>query len=135
MPTLPDALAHLDADVARDLFYEAARNAFNSIMVTEATDAGNGPIVFVNDAFTDLTGYTEDEVLGETPGLMQGPDTEQDVLDRLREDLEAGKVFQGETVNYKKDGTPFDIEWKVAPVENDAGDVTHYVAIQREARS
>ncbi|PSR02473.1 MAG: PAS sensor domain-containing protein [Bacteroidetes bacterium QS_8_68_28] len=132
MPTLPDELSHLDADVARDLFFEAASHAFNSIMVTTAEETGNGPIIFVNDAFTEMTGYTEEEVLGETPGLMQGPKTDQDELDRLAQDLQDGKVFQGETVNYKKDGSAFRIEWKVAPVENAEGEVTHYVAIQRD---
>jgi hypothetical protein len=43
MPTLPDELSHLDADVARDLFFEAASHAFNSIMVTTAEETGNGP--------------------------------------------------------------------------------------------
>lgn len=132
MPTLPDELSHLDADVARDLFFEAASHAFNSIMVTTAEETGNGPIVFVNDAFTEMTGYTEEEVLGETPGLLQGPKTDQEELNRLAADLADGKVFQGETVNYKKDDSEFRIEWKVAPVENAKGEVTHYVAIQRD---
>ena len=101
-------------------------------MVTTADQAGNGEIVFVNDAFTEMTGYPEEEVLGETPGLMQGPKTDEGELERLASDLADGKVFQGETVNYKKDGSEFIIEWKVAPVHAENGEVTHYVAVQRD---
>lgn len=134
MPTDPahDHVQQLDAAVARHLFETAASHAFNSVLVTTAEGDGGGPIIFVNDAFTEMTGYTADEVMGETPSLLQGEKTDQAVLKRLRQDMQAGKVFQGEAVNYKKDGSEFVIEWKVAPVQNEAGETTHYVAIQRD---
>jgi serine phosphatase RsbU (regulator of sigma subunit) len=52
------------------------------------------------------------------------------VLDRLRSDLEAGRPFQGETFNYRKDGTRFTMQWRIAAVRDDRGEVTHYVAAQ-----
>jgi PAS domain S-box-containing protein len=121
-------------DAALGLFLRTADLAFESIMVTEPTDdEGGSTVVYVNDAFTALTGYTAEEAVGATPGLMQGPDTDPDVLARLDAKMAAGEVFHGQTTNYRKDGTPFPIEWKVAPVTNDDGAVTHYVAVQREA--
>ena len=115
------------------LFQAVAGLTFDSVMVTEAIDGGaNSVIVYVNSAFTDLTGYTADDVLGETPGLLQGPETEKAVTDRLADDLKHHRTFHGSTVNYRKDGTPFTIEWKVTPVM-DGNDVTHYVAVQRAA--
>lgn len=114
------------------LFKAAAELSFDSIMVTRATDTqGQSEIVYVNDRFTDLTGYQAEEVIGRTPGLLQGPETDASVTERLAEDVRNGRTFHGQTVNYRKDGTAFDIEWKVTPVVND-GQVTHYLAVQRD---
>ncbi|WP_152204989.1 PAS domain-containing protein [Marinobacter changyiensis] len=113
------------------LFQSVADLTFDSVMVTEATaDHKNSVIIYVNQAFTDLTGYPADEVLGKTPGLLQGPETDKAVTERLSEDLKNNRTFHGSTVNYRKDGAPFTIEWKVSPVM--AGtNATHYVAVQR----
>lgn len=116
------------------LFSTLADIAFSSVMVTRASDGqGASEIVYVNDQFTELTGYTADEVLGETPGLLQGKDTERAVLDELEKALSEDRVFHGRTVNYRKDGSAFDIEWKVTRVVDIDG-VAYYVAVQREAR-
>lgn len=127
MPTLdlPDTLA-------RSLFERATRLAFNSIMVTEATEDKSGStIIYVNDGFTEMTGYAPEEVIGKTPGMLQGPKTERSELDRLNAKMDAGEPFHGETINYRKDGSEFVIEWKVAPVVNDS-DANHHVAVQRD---
>lgn len=117
------------------LFQATADLAFNSIMVTEATDApGASRIIFVNQAFSDITGYAADEVMGKTPGMLQGPDTDQAELSRLADDLKNGRTFHGKAINYRKDGTPFKIEWKVTPI-NQGGKVTHYLAVQRDLGS
>jgi PAS domain S-box-containing protein len=122
---IPDA-------IACPLFERAAALAFNSVMVTEATDdEGGSKIIYVNDGFTMMTGYAADEVLGETPGLLQGPMTQQSELDRLDEKMQAGEPFHGETINYRKDGSEFVIEWRVAPIMDD-GTITHYVSVQRD---
>lgn len=122
---LPDALGHL-------LFKNAAELSFNAITVTRAAnDDGPSTIVYVNDAFTDMTGYTADDVMGKTPGMLQGPKTDPEVLERLDRQIHNGETFHGETINYRKDGTPFVIEWKVTPID-EAGVTTHYVAVQRD---
>ncbi|AKO53472.1 diguanylate cyclase [Marinobacter psychrophilus] len=113
------------------LFQSVAGLAFESVMVTDVTDDHtNSVIIYVNEAFTDLTGYSADEVLGKTPGLLQGPKTDKAETDRLSDDLKNNRTFHGSTVNYRKDGSPFNIEWKVSPVM-DGAKVTHYVAVQR----
>ncbi|MFO8142682.1 MAG: PAS domain-containing protein [Marinobacter sp.] len=113
------------------LFQSIADLTFDSVMVTEATDDHkNAIVIYVNRAFTEMTGYEAQEVLGKTPGLLQGPDTDKAVTDRLSEDLKNNRTFHGSTVNYRKDGTPFTIEWKVSPVM-DGAKATHYVAVQR----
>ncbi|TVS12822.1 MAG: PAS domain S-box protein [Wenzhouxiangella sp.] len=115
------------------LFSALSDIAFSSVMVTRATnDRGASEIVYVNPQFTELTGYDADEVLGKTPGLLQGPKTEKEVLDRLSDDLANDRVFHGKTINYRKDGSEFDIEWKVKRVIDIDG-ATYYIAVQRQA--
>ena len=107
-------------------------SSFDSIMVTEASNASsNTPIVFVNEAFTALTGYTAEEVLGKSPAFLQGSDTDRAVIDRLRDDLIAGRIFEGEAINYRKDGSAFTMHWRVAPVKEDNAEPKYYIAVQR----
>lgn len=119
--------------LASPLFEALAGIAFSSVMVTRATDEqGASEIVYVNDRFTDLTGYSADDVMGETPGMLQGPKTDRKVLERLHDEVSRGRVFHGRTVNYRKDGSEFEIEWKVRRVL-DIDPETFYIAVQREA--
>jgi len=75
-----------------------------------------------------MTGYSAEEVHGRDPRFLQGPATDRRVLDRLRTDLEAGRPFQGETINYRKDGTPFTMAWRIAAVRSPAGVIGIYGA-------
>ena len=110
-----------------------AEISFSSVMVTRASDEhGASEVVYVNPQFTELTGYTMEEVLGETPGMLQGPDTDQTVLQRLEDDLANDRTFHGRTTNYRKDGSPFEMDWKVRKVI-DLDDAHYYIAVQREA--
>ncbi|MEI9962395.1 MAG: PAS domain S-box protein [Limisphaerales bacterium] len=102
-------------------------------MITDAELDLPGPkILFVNSAFTKMTGYTAREVIGKTPRLLQGPRTDKAVLSRLRQNLENGEIFEGEAINYRKDGEEFDLEWQVAPLRDAHGHISHFVAIQRD---
>lgn len=115
------------------LLEAAVYHANESILITKAELNQPGPeIVFVNPAFTRMTGYTAKEVIGKTPRILQGQKTDRAVLDRLRGDLTQGQVFYGEVVNYHKDGTEFNLEWHVAPIRNESGETTHYISIQRD---
>jgi PAS domain S-box-containing protein len=117
------------------LFTTLAKIAFSSVMVTRATDdQGGSEIVYVNDQFTELTGYAREEVLGQTPGLLQGEKTERAVLDELEDALKKDDTFHGRTINYRKDGSEFEIEWKVTRVVDIDG-VTYFVAVQRDANN
>ncbi len=92
-----------------------------------------GPeIVYVNPAYCAMTGRNADEVIGQTPRIMQGPLTSRTVLDQLRADLDAGRPFVGETVNYRKDGSAYLINWRIDPVLAPDGCVTHYIATQED---
>ena len=115
--------------IMKRLLKASIEESFNSIIITEA---GIGyPIIYVNPAFCELTGYGSHEVVGKSPSILQGPKTDQKVLERLNAELSEGRVFHGRAINYRKDGTEFMMEWKIAPVHNEKNDITHYVAIQR----
>jgi PAS domain S-box-containing protein len=79
-----------------------------------------------------MTGYAPHEVIGKSPAILQGPETDPKVLSRLKKDLSEGSLFHGRAVNYRKDQSPFMMEWKIAPLRNDVGDISHFLAIQRD---
>ena len=123
----------LPETVLRRMACTLADMSFDSITITRSTKAGGPKIIYVNDAFTDLTGYAAADVIGHTPGMLQGADTDHAVLKRLDETVARGETFHGTAVNYRKDGSAFDMEWKVSFVGADE-EAEYYLAVQREAR-
>ena len=106
-----------------------AENSFDSILITDDTENGN--IVYANPAFETLTGFDRTEVIGKTPRILQGNGTDEKVIARLSSALKSGGEFEGKAINYKKDGTPFIMYWRVVPVK--INDKIHFwIAIQRE---
>jgi PAS domain S-box-containing protein len=115
------------------LLSSAVEQAKESIVITDAELNLPGPkIIFTNPAFTKLTGYAAEEAVGKTPRILQGPHTDKSVLSRLRQSLERGEPFEGEVVNYRKDGTEFYLEWQIAGLRDANKKITHFVAIQRD---
>ena len=133
-------VAHLDitdrVEAVREqrVLSEAVEQAKEAILITEGAplDAPGPRIQYVNSAFEEMTGYSEADILGETPRILQGPETEREVLDDLRDALEAGTEWQGETINYRKDGTPYVVQWNVAPVIGEDGEIEYWVSVQRD---
>jgi diguanylate cyclase (GGDEF)-like protein/PAS domain S-box-containing protein len=105
----------------------------DSILITDAELDLPGPtITFVNHAFTKMTGYAAQEVIGKTPRILQGPNTDMTVVRRLRQELESGGTFFGQAIMYRKDGTQYEQEWQVWPIRNASGHISHYGSIQRD---
>jgi PAS domain S-box-containing protein len=113
---------------------EALEQTKETVLITEAESLDRpGPrIVYANSAFEEVTGYAEKEILGKTPRILQGPDTERDKLDSLRAALEAGNSWSGETRNYRKNGEPYQVQWSVSPVRSEDGRIEHWVSVQRD---
>ena len=116
--------------IMRRLLENAMEHSFDAIMITKA-ESGY-PIIYVNDAFTEITGYSPKEAIGKTPAILQGPKTDGAVLDRLKQDLSKGNLFHGEAINYRKDGSEFLMEWKIVPIKGENEETSHYLAIQRD---
>lgn len=104
------------------------------VLVTDAQLQGrSGPrIIYANSAWYEMTGYDRAEVAGKTPRILQGPKSDRAVLRRLREDLEARRIFHGQTWNYRKFGQPFMMNWYCYGVYGDHGRPIYYVAEQRD---
>ncbi|HAC16060.1 MAG TPA: hypothetical protein DCE78_08975 [Bacteroidetes bacterium] len=109
-------------------------NTQDAVLITEAEPLDEpGPrIIFVNEAFTKMTGYTSDEVLGKNPRILQGPKTDQKLLREFGEKLRRWETCELETINYKKNGEEFWINIKATPVANEDGWYTHWFAIERD---
>jgi PAS domain S-box-containing protein len=99
-----------------------AENSFDSILITDATTKGK---------IKKLTGHDSSEVIGKTPRVLQGKGTDKKVIERLSVALKSGRKFEGKAINYKKDGTPFIMYWRVLPIKV-GKKIEAWVAIQRE---
>ncbi|NOS96495.1 MAG: diguanylate cyclase [Methylotenera sp.] len=106
----------------------------DAIVITEAEPIDKpGPrIVWANKIFYERNGYTPDEVIGQSPRILQGPETDRATLDKLRIALEKWRPIRSEILNYRKDGSTYWNEFQIVPIANEKGWFTHWVSIQRD---
>ncbi|OLZ42063.1 diguanylate cyclase [Natrinema saccharevitans] len=90
------------------------------------------PLVYVNEGFERVTGYDAADALGRNCRFLQGEATDPETVATLRERIHTTEPASVEILNYRADGTPFWNQVRVSPVENDDGDVTHYVGFQTD---
>lgn len=116
------------------LLQKVVEQADEAVLVTEGEplDPPGPRIEYINPSFTEMTGYELEEVQGKSPRFLQGDETDPAVLQRLRSRLENEEQFEGEAINYRKDGTPYVNQWTITPVRDDEGTVTHWASIQRD---
>lgn len=109
----------------------ALENSFNAVVITTG-DVKNPIFVYVNAAFCAMTGYSWEDILGKNPKILQGPNTDVNEIARLKECLNTGKHFHGATVNYKKDGSTYDVEWNISPIFGNEGEINYFVSFQKD---
>ncbi len=109
-------------------------NTNDAVLITEAEpfDEPGPRIVYVNEAFTRMTGYTADEVIGKSPRLLQGPKSDRKELARLAKAMRNWESCEVTTVNYKKNGEAFWINFSISPVADEKGWFTHWISIERD---
>lgn len=108
-------------------------SANDAVIITKANLTNPGPeILYVNEAFTRISGYGFNEVVGKCPRFLQGEFTKRETLDALGAALKAGQPFKDELLNYSKDGKPYWLEISIVPVKNAQGVITHFAALERD---
>lgn len=101
------------------------------ILISDPSQPDN-PAVYVNDQFTEMTGYSESAVLGRNCRFLQGEKTESEPVDVMREAIEEQETVSVELRNYRADDTEFWSRVTIAPIEDADGELTNYVGFQEE---
>jgi len=101
------------------------------ITVSEA-GTGDNPLIYINEQFEEVTGYTEEEALGRDCRFLQGEDTDPEPVRKMREAIESEETVDVELLNYRKDGTEFWNRVAISPVFDDDGKVVNYVGYQQD---
>jgi len=109
----------------------AVESARNGIVITDPLLPEN-PIVYANQAFLELTGYSLEEVIGKNCKFLQGKDQKQKEIEELRSAIRAGKAHITILRNYKKDGSLFWNELSTGPVHNQDGKVIKFIGVQND---
>ncbi len=105
---------------------QAVEQSSNCIMITDM----DAHIEYVNQRFTDFTGYTASEVIGQNPRILQSQKTSPAIYEELWNNLTHGRNWKGEFINRKKDGSEFIERVHIAPLRDAEGNISHYVAIK-----
>jgi PAS domain S-box-containing protein len=104
-----------------------------SVLLTDTSLEHPGPyIIYVNPAFEKMTGWSPEEVIGKSPRILQGEKTDLSIFRELTNMLEGGTIWQGQTINYKKDGSEFVMQWSIVPIRNKKGEIHQYLAVQKD---
>ncbi len=131
---LTPLVQRLQADEEAALFRRAVEHLPDAVLITEARDLdGPGPsIIYCNPAFEAETQYRRSDVIGRSPRFLQGELTSVQARAAIRQALAAGRPVRQTLVNYRADGAIRHIGINIAPLRDQAGRCTHFVAVQRD---
>jgi len=129
--TIQDVTGQRQAFQKLELLQTAIDQASETIVITdhEAT------IIYANPAFTQITGYTQAEAIGQNPRILQSGKTEPEVFKKMWQTLVNRKNWRGFFYNKRKDGTFYEEEVSISPLVNQEGKITHYIAVKRDVSS
>jgi diguanylate cyclase (GGDEF)-like protein/PAS domain S-box-containing protein len=116
-------------------FREIVDKATDAVVITEAENLEQpfGPkIVYVNDSFCKLSGYSKDEVIGKTPRILQGDETNKESLKNIKEALIKKNSIRETLLNFSKDKKPYWLDLSIFPIYAYGNKVTHFAAIERD---
>jgi PAS domain S-box-containing protein len=114
-----------------ELYKRAMDDAGIGITIADAT-APEQPLIYVNEGFVDITGYSREEVLGRNCRFLQGTATEEATVQRIRDGLDAEEPISVEIRNYRRDGDLFWNALNITPVTDESGTVTHFLGFQQD---
>ncbi|MBD9498151.1 PAS domain S-box protein [Ensifer sp. ENS01] len=104
------------------------------VMITKAASqpGGGQTIVYVNDAFVKITGYSPHDALGRSPGFLQGQRTDAATLEEINRDIALSKAVRADLLNYAKDGHEYWVDMSISPIFGSDGRASHFVATGRD---
>ncbi len=114
---------------AAELFMQATEQTRMALCISDPFEPGV-PMVYVNEAFVELTGYQREDVIGKNCRLLQGEETQQSAINKIRAALDVREVVVVDILNYRKDGTPFWNALHVGPIFNDDGELAYFYGSQ-----
>ncbi len=106
----------------------------DSILITEAnsTDGKIPRIVYVNPAFSKMSGYESDEILGQSPNVFKGPNSDSEALKKVLKAIKEEKECLIETISYRKDKKEYWVRFSMIPIFNSEGVLSHWISIQQD---
>ncbi len=109
-------------------------NTTDAVLITQAddVDARGQKIIFANQAFTKMTGYSAAEVIGKSPKILQGQRTDAKEMESLKHSMRRGEAHELTVINYKKNREEFWIHMSISPVSDLQGNLTHWIAVERD---
>ncbi|KAK7386611.1 hypothetical protein VNO78_26945 [Psophocarpus tetragonolobus] len=110
---------------------EALATLQQTFVVSDATKP-DCPIMYASSGFFTMTGYSSKEIIGKNCRFLQGPETDQNEVAKIRDVIRNGKSYCGRLLNYKKDGTPFWNLLTVTPIKDDNGNTIKFIGMQVE---
>ena len=116
------------------LLESVVTNTKDAVMITEVTQIEEKApkILYVNGAFTKMTGYSAEEIVGRTPRILRGPKTDKAELNRLNSAMHRWEPCEITIINYKKNGEEFWVNFSINPVADEKGRYTHWISIERD---
>lgn len=120
-----------NADIWRLLKERALESTDEGVVISDCSQP-DMPIIYANRAFTTITGYDYDEVVGRNCRFLQGKETPAAATQTIHQAIAAQESCKVEILNYRKDGTPFWNQLSITPVRDDEGRTTHFIGIQSD---
>lgn len=117
--------------VEKNLYERAVRDVGTGVVIADAL-APNCPVIYVNNAFTTITGYPINEVIGRNCNFLQGKNTDKEQIVEIRDALKEHSRIQLEILNYRKNHEPFWNELVISPLKDDEGTTTHFIGLQTD---
>jgi diguanylate cyclase (GGDEF)-like protein/PAS domain S-box-containing protein len=120
-----------NAEIYQDLLVKAVSEAREGITIADAQQQ-DFPLIYVNEGFERLTGYSSDEVMGKNYRILQGTDTDQPEIAVMLAAIAKGEGCIVTLRNYRKDGSMFWSELNISPMHNAQGTLTHFIGILKD---
>jgi PAS domain S-box-containing protein len=128
----PDGITKMLTTLEKNELLQKATNESSEGITISSMSSEDRPLIYVNEGFQRMTGYLEKEVIGKNCRFLQGKNTDQKAVQKIRDAINKEESCIVELLNYKKDGSPFWNRLSITPIKDDNNEVTHYVGVQSD---